>query len=138
MPYAAPRALPGATTAPAILLVEHDLIEANFVHSLFADILKLDVWLWSEPALEPALKLLSIVHFRLILLDLHLPKTSARKAVRSVRRVAPRTPLVLRMRPEGFNPDLDPRVYQADGIAPKGIATPLVREIRRLLLGGMV
>lgn len=135
MTHANPRAL-GVLATPAVLLVEHDANEADFVYSLFADILKADVWLWYESRLDPALKLLSIVQFRLILLDLHLPKISARKAVRVVRQAAPRTPLVLRVRPEEFNPELDPRVYQADGIAPKGMATPLVREIRRLLRSG--
>jgi hypothetical protein len=124
----------GIAPVATILLVEHDLNEADFVYSLFFDVLKADVWLWHEPTLDAAVNLLHIVHFRLILLDLHLPKTSAGRAVRAVRRAAPRTPLVLRVRPEEFNPGLNPRVYGADGIAPKGIGTPLLSEIRRLLL----
>jgi len=133
MTHSAPRAHPGVVPLPAILLVEHDVNEANFVYSLIVDVLRAEVWLWFEPTLDSAVKLLGIVHFRLILLDLHLPKTSARKAVRAVRRAAPRTPLVLRMRPEEFTPEMDPRVYGADGIVPKGVGTPLLREIRRLL-----
>jgi DNA-binding NarL/FixJ family response regulator len=126
-------ALPGSVPGPAILLIEHDANEAAFVQSLLADILKADVWLWYEEKLEPALKLLSVVQFRLILLDVDLPQISARKAVRSVRAAAPRTPLVLRMRPEEFRSELDPRVYQADAIAPKGVGEPTLRIVRRLL-----
>jgi hypothetical protein len=133
MPRALPHAPPAALAIPAILLVEHDLNEASFVHSLIFDILKADVWLWHERTLDPALKLLSIVGFRLILLDVDLPKISARKAVRSVRAAAPRTPLVLRMRPEEYKQELDPRAYQVDALAPKGVGEPLLSVVRRLL-----
>jgi DNA-binding response OmpR family regulator len=133
MPRALVNAPPAALAIPAILLVEHDLNEASFVHSLIFDILKADVWLWHERALDPALKLLSIVQFRLVLLDVDLPKISARKAVRLVRAAAPRTPLVLRMRPDEYEPELDPRVYQADALAPKGVGDPLLSVVRRLL-----
>ena len=135
MPRALPHPPPASLTVPAILLVEHDPHEAMFVHSLMVDVLKADVWLWHEEKLGPALKLLSIVQFRLILLDLDLPGISARKAVRSVRTVAPDTPLMLRMRPEAFQPGLDPRVYQADALAPKGRGEPVVSMVRRLLTG---
>jgi Response regulator containing a CheY-like receiver domain and an HTH DNA-binding domain len=135
MPNALPHAPPSSLTVPAILLVEHDPNEAAFVHSVMFDVLKADVWLWHEEKLEPALKLLSIVQFRLILLDLDLPGISARKAVRSVRLVAPRTPLMLRVRPEEFRPGLDPRAYQADALVPKGRGEPVVSALRQLLRG---
>jgi DNA-binding NarL/FixJ family response regulator len=133
---ALPHAPPASLAVPAILLVEHDLDEASFVHSLIFDVLKADVWLWHEEALEPSLKLLSVVEFRIILLDLDLPRISARKAVRAVRDAAPHTSLVLRMRPEEFRPELDPLLYQADALAPKGVGKPLLSAIRRLLGGG--
>ncbi|MGH7514866.1 MAG: hypothetical protein ACREOQ_18320 [Gemmatimonadales bacterium] len=135
MPSVLPHPPPASLTVPAILLVEHDPIEAAFVHSVMFDVLKADVWLWHEEKLEHALGLLSIVQFRLILLDLDLPGISARKAVRSVRTVAPRTPLMLRMRPEEFQPELDPRAYQADALAPKGRGEPVVSMVRRILQG---
>jgi DNA-binding response OmpR family regulator len=132
MPPALPQP-PAPLPAPAILLVEHDFNGARFVHSLIVDILKADVWLWHEETLDPALRLLAIVRFRLILLDLNLPTISARKAVRSVRKAAPRTPLVLLMRPEEFSPELEPRIYEADALAPRGMGEPLLGIIRGLL-----
>jgi CheY-like chemotaxis protein len=133
MPHALPQPSPAPLAVPAILLVEHDVNEARFVYSLIFDILKADAWLWHEEKLDPALKLLSIVRFQLILLDLHLPKISARKAVGAVRAAAPRTPLVLRMRPEEFRPELEPRVYQADALAPKGVGEPLLSIVRQVI-----
>lgn len=135
MPSALPHAPPTSLIVPAILLVEHDPNEAAFVQSVVFDVLKADVWLWHEEKLESALKLLSIVQFKLILLDLDLPGISARKAVRSVRTVAPRTPLMLRVRPEEFQPELDPRAYQADALVPKGRGEPVVSMVRRILKG---
>jgi hypothetical protein len=136
MPDALPRAPLASARVPTILLVEHDLNEAWFVHSLIFEVLKADVWLWHEERLDPALRLLSVMQFSLIMLDLDLPRLSARTAVRRVRRVARHTPLMVRMRPEKFRPELNPKVYQADAVAPKGIGAPIERIIRRLLSGG--
>jgi hypothetical protein len=131
--HAAEEPAPGSLRVPAILLVEHDLTEAGFVQSVIADVLKANVWLWHEATLDAALKLLAIVQFRLILLDLDLPHISARKAVKGVRAAAPRTPLMLRLRPEEFRPEIDPRVYHADALAPKGVGEPVLRMVRRVL-----
>jgi len=114
--------------------MERDPYEAFFIDSLFRDILKLDVWLWHEEKLDPALKLLSYCGFRLILLDLTFSKRiSPRQLVRRVHAVAGKTPILLRARPEDLPPQLDPRLYGVAAVAPKGRAAETLEAIRRLL-----
>ena len=80
---------------PASLLLITPAIElANSVHGTLERELASRVWVWHEPAVEPALRVLGVCRFRLILLDLP-PHMMLGSVLRALKEAAPDTPLVL-------------------------------------------
>jgi CheY-like chemotaxis protein len=77
------------------LLITPSVQLANSVHGVLARGIGSRVWIWQEPALEPALRVLRACQFRLIFLDLMLADVRPGSALRALRRGAPRTPLAL-------------------------------------------
>ena len=118
----------------AVLILGRDPNEAAFVWSLVNDVMKADLWLWHEDDFNHAVQVLSHCRFRLILLDSTFAKRlSARALVRRIHAVAGGAPIILRLPPEEFPPDPDPRIYGVAGVVPMGIGTPTIRAIQRLL-----
>ena len=78
-----------------LLLVTSEVGIANTVYGTLERTLGSRVWLWHEPALEPALRVLAVCRFRLILLDLVLREGFPGSVLRLLRQVAPQTPITL-------------------------------------------
>ena len=82
-------------TPASLLLVAAEIEVANMVYGTLERALGSRVCVLHEPTLGPALKLLAVCRFRLILLDLPLRTASPGSALRAIKTAAPDTPLVL-------------------------------------------
>jgi hypothetical protein len=118
----------------AILLLERDGNETAFVWSLVHDVMRADLWVWHEDHLSHALLLLAFIRFRLILLDATFaPRLSLRTLITQVQSAAHGTPIILRLPPDRFPSNPDPRIYGVAAVVPKGIGGPTEHAIRRAL-----
>jgi len=127
---------------PASCLLITPTVElANSVYGTLERDLGARVWVWQEPAVEPAVRALGVCKFRLILLDLMPAGTMLGSVLRAVKEAAPETPLVLlaagpdtplRIERTGLG-DARARLAGAAAVVPRGNAGALVRVVRRIL-----
>jgi CheY-like chemotaxis protein len=123
------------------LLITSSGALASSVQGTLARGLGSRVWIWQEPALEPALRALGACTFRLILLDLALADARLGTVLRALRRSAPRTPLVLlaagAATPLGVERtgmgDERARLGGAAGVVPQTDPAAVERVVRRVL-----
>jgi DNA-binding NarL/FixJ family response regulator len=124
-----------------LLLVAAEIDVANMVYGTLERALGSRVCVLHEPTLEPALKLLAVCRFRLILLDLSLHTGSRGSALRALKRAAPDTPLVLLasrantaldIERAGLG-DAEGRLAGAVAVVPRGEPERLVRVVREVL-----
>ncbi len=123
------------------LLITPSAQLAGSVHGTIARGIGPRVWIWHEPALEPALRVLRACRFRLILLDLTLADVHLGSALRALRRGAPHTPLALlaagvetplRLERKGMG-DERARLAGAAAVVPQADPAALERAVRRIL-----
>ena len=123
------------------LLITPSVQLANGVRGTLTRGLSSRVWVWQEPALEPALRVLRACQFRLILLDLTLADARPGWALRALRRGAPQTPLAL-LAPGAETPlQLEQlgmgveraRLAGAAAVVPQADPAALERAVRRIL-----
>jgi len=114
---------------------------ANSVYCTLERALGARVWVWHEPAVEPAVRVLGVCRFRLILLDPTLAGAMLGSTLRAVKEAAPQTPLVLlatapetplRIERKGLG-DARARLAGATAVVPRGDAGALVRVVRQIL-----
>ena len=114
---------------------------ANSVYCTLERALGARVWVWHEPAVEPAVRVLGVSRFRLILLDPTLAGAMLGSTLRAVKEAAPQTPLVLlatapetplRIERKGLG-DARARLAGATAVVPRGDAGALVRVVRQIL-----
>ncbi len=126
---------------PASLLLITPAVElANTVHGTLERELGSRVWVWDEPAVEPALRVLGVCRFRLILLDLPA-HTMLGSVLRALKEAAPETPLVLLAVGAATALGVEraglgaarARLSGATAMVPRGDAEALVRAVRQIL-----
>lgn len=78
-----------------LLLITPEVGIANTVYGTLERALGARVWLWREPGLESAARVLAVCRFRLIVLDLMLREGFPGSVLRLVGQVAPQTPIIL-------------------------------------------
>jgi CheY-like chemotaxis protein len=123
------------------LLITESVQLASSVHGALSRGIGSRVWIWQEPAIEPALRVLYACQFRLILLDLTLADVRPGSALRALRRGAPHTPLALlsagvdtplRLERKGMG-DEQARLAGAAAVVPQADPAALERAVRRIL-----
>lgn len=123
------------------LLITSSVQLASSVHGVLARGLGTRVWIWHEPALEPAVRVLRACRFRLILLDLTLAEARPGSVLRALRQGAPRTPLALlsaggetplRLERKGMG-DERARLAGAAAVVPQTDPVALEQAVRRIL-----
>jgi len=128
-------------TPASLLLVAAEIEVANMVYGTLERALGSRVCVLHEPTLGPALKLLAVCRFRLILLDLPLRTASPGSALRAIKTAAPDTPLVL-LAPRANTAldieraglgDAEGRVSSAVAVVPRAEPERLVRVVREVL-----
>ena len=130
--------------APAtLLLITAEMGIANTVYGTLERALGARIWLWHEPALEPAVRVLGVCRFRLILLDLVLREGFPGSVLRVLRQVAPQTPIaLLAPRPGGAGLSIERRELGAAGwsrlsgalaVVPRGDPASLTRVVLQML-----
>ena len=118
----------------AILMLERDGNEVAFVWSLVHDVMRADLWIWHEDHLGHAMMLLAFSRFPLILLDATFePRLSLRTLLTRVQSAARGTPIILRLPPDDFPANPDPRIYGVAAVVPKGLGGPTEHAIRQIL-----
>ena len=126
---------------PASLLLITPAVElANGVYGTLERGLGSRVWIWHEPAVEPAVRVLGACRFRLILLDPTLAGAMLGSTLRAVKEAAPQTPLALladtgtplRIERQGLG-DARARLAGAAAVVPRGDDGALVRVVRQIL-----
>jgi hypothetical protein len=126
---------------PASLrLITPTVALANRVHGTLERELASRVWVSHEPAVEPALRVLGVCRFRLILLDLPA-HTMLGSVLRALKEAAPETPLVLLAVGAGTALGVEraglggarPRLSGATAVVPHGDAGALVQAVRDVL-----
>jgi hypothetical protein len=124
----------------SLLLITPTVALANSVHGTLERELPSRVWVWHEPAVEPALRILGVCRFRLILLDLPA-HTMLGSVLRALKDAAPETPLVLLAVGAATALGVEraglggarPRLSGATAVVPRGDAGALVRAVRGIL-----
>src|SRR5262249_37759143 len=123
----------------SLLLIAAEVDVANMVYGTLERALGSRVFLWHEPALAPALKVLAACRFRLILLD--PPLRHPGSALRAIKQVAPDVPLVLlashantalAVERRGLG-EAQARIAGAVAVVPRSEPDPLVRVVRKVL-----
>jgi hypothetical protein len=127
----------------SLLLVTPEVWIANTVYGTLERTLGARVWLWIEPALEPAVRVLGVCRFRLILLDLMLREGFPGSVLRVLRQAAPQTPIaLLAPRPGGAGLSIERRELGAAGwsrlsgalaVVPRGDPASLTRVVLQIL-----
>ena len=127
---------------PASCLLISPAVElANSVYGTLERDLGARVWVWHEPAVEPAVRALGVCKFRVILLDLMPADAMLGSVLRAVKEAAPETPLVLLavgaatalgVERAGLG-DARARLAGATAVVPRGDAGALVRVMRQIL-----
>jgi hypothetical protein len=79
----------------SLLLITPDIGIANSVYGTLEHALGARIWLWHEPALEPAVRVLGVCRFRVVLLDMKLVEAAPEWTLPSLKQAAPETPLVM-------------------------------------------
>jgi hypothetical protein len=123
---------------PASCLLGSPAVElANSVYGTLERELASQVWIWHEPAVEPAVRVLGACRFRFILLDVAV----ADSVLRALKEAAPETPLVLLavgavtqlgIERAGLGTERA-RLAGAAGVVPRGNAGALERVARQIL-----
>ena len=134
--YSLERRLPASC-----LLITPAVDLANSVYGTLERELASRVWVWHEPAVEPAARALGVCRFRLILLDMATTNALPGSVLRALREAAPETPLVLlavgAATPLGVErAELGAarlRLSGATAVVPRGDAGALVRAVREML-----
>jgi hypothetical protein len=123
------------------LLITPALELANTVYGTLERDLGARVWVWHEPAVEPAVRALGVCKFRLILLDLMPADPTLGSVLRAVKEAAPETPLVLL----ATGPDTPLGIEQARlgegrarlagaaAVVPRRNSAALILAVRRIL-----
>lgn len=123
------------------LLITPSVRLANTVHGVLARGPGPPIWIWQEPALEPALRVLAACRFRLILLDLTLAEVRLGSVLRAIKRGAPGTPLAL-LAPGPETPlrferkamgEERARLAGAAAVVPQADPAALEQAVRRIL-----
>ena len=127
---------------PASCLLISPAVElANSVYGTLERELVSRVWVWHEPAVEPAVRALGVCKFRLIVLDLMPAGTMLGSVLRALKEAAPETPLVLlaagadtplRIERKGLG-DARARLAGATAVVPRANAAALVGVVRQIL-----
>jgi hypothetical protein len=113
---------------------------ANSVYGTLEHGLGSRVWVWHEPAMESAVRVLGVCRFRLILLDPTLAGAFLGSVLRAIKHAAPQTPLVLltgtgaplRIERKGLG-DARARLAGAAAVVPHDDAAALERVVRQIL-----
>jgi hypothetical protein len=127
----------------SLLLITPDVGIANTVYGTLERALGARIWLWHEPALESAVRLLGVCRFRLIVVDLMLREGFPGSALRLLREVAPQTPIILLVpRDGGGGLTIErrklgaaewSRISRSLALVPRGDPTRLTRAVRETL-----
>jgi CheY-like chemotaxis protein len=127
---------------PASCLLITPAVElANTVYRTLERDLGARVWVWHEPAVEPAVRALGVCRFRLILLDMATTNVLPGSVLRALREAAPETPLVLLAAgadtPLGIEQarlgEGRARLAGAAAVVPHRNSAALIRAVRRIL-----
>jgi hypothetical protein len=134
--YSLERRLPASC-----LLITPSVELANSVYGTLERDLGSRIWVWQEPAVEPAVRVLSVCRFRLILLDLMPADTMPGPVLRAIKQASPTTPLVLlaagpdtplTIERKGLG-DAQARLAGAAAVLPRSDAAALGRVVRQIL-----
>ena len=125
----------------SLLLITPTVALANRVHGTLERELASRVWVWHEPAVEAALRVLGVCRFRLVLLDMAIAEALAGSVLRALKEAAPETPLVLLavgaatalgVERAGLG-SARARLSGAAAVVPRDDAGALVRAVRGIL-----
>lgn len=124
------------------LLITPAVQLANSVYGTLERGLGSRVWVWHEPAVERALRVLGVCRFRLILFDVVMADALPGSVLRALKRAAPETPLVLLtagaatplgIERAGLGASERARIAGAAGVVPRDDASALERVVRQIL-----
>jgi len=127
---------------PATCLLISPAVElANSVYGTLERELASRVWVWHEAAVEPAMRILGVCRFRLILLDMATTNMFAGSVLRALKEAAPETPLVLLAVGAATALGVERaglgaarlRLSGATAVVPRGDNAALVRVVRQIL-----
>jgi hypothetical protein len=119
----------------SLLLVTPDMGLVDAVYGALDRAIGARVWIWHEPAAEPAVRVLSVCRFRLVLLDVTLVEAGPEWMLPSLKQAAPETPLALLGTELGRQGAARPLFYGAAATVPRGDLASLVRVVRQIIGG---
>jgi hypothetical protein len=125
----------------SLLLITPEVGIANTVYGTLERSLGARVWLWHEPAVETAVRVLAVCRFRLVLLDLTLVEGAPEWMLPSFQQAAPETPIALLGTSAGTPAGIEqgrrgaarPLFGGAVAVVPRGDPTALARVVLQVL-----
>ena len=119
----------------SLLLVTPDLGLVDAVYGALDRTIGARVWIWHEPLAEPAVRVLCVCRFRLVLLDVTLVEAAPEWMLPSFKQAAPETPLALLGTELGRRGAARPLFYGAAATVPRADLASLVLVVRQILAG---